>query len=109
MCIRFDIYKWQFQEVTPSFQAHKNMPKVKVNMEYKIAESRGKLGKHFKNFSFDLTLPFYVFVTVPVITFSDYFNTEGSLLVHCKRRKTLSPENRRHQLGRFSDRAITGW
>ena len=30
------------------------MLKIKVNTEYKIAEGRGKLGKHFKIFFFDL-------------------------------------------------------
>ena len=54
LCIKFYIYRCKFQEVTPCFQGYKNMLKIKVNTEYKIAEGRGKLGKHFKKFSFDL-------------------------------------------------------
>ena len=40
--------------MNPSFQAYKNFVKVKFNIEYKIAENKGKLSKHFKKFSFDL-------------------------------------------------------
>ena len=36
----------KFQEVNPSFQAYKNLVKIKDNPEYKIAKSRGKLSEH---------------------------------------------------------------
>ena len=56
LCFKFYIHRCKFQKVNPSFQAYKNLVKVKVNTEYKIAENRGKISKHFKKFSFDLNL-----------------------------------------------------
>ena len=56
LCLKFYIHRCKFQKVNPSFQAYKNLVKVKVNTEYKIAENRGKISKHFKKFSFDLNL-----------------------------------------------------
>ena len=40
--------------MNPSFQAYKNFVEVKFNIEYKIAENKGILSKHFKKFSFDV-------------------------------------------------------
>ena len=37
---------------------------------------------------------FYFFVTIPGTALSDYFNIEGSLLVHREKTKTLPSENR---------------
>ena len=54
LCLKFFIHRCKFQNVNPSFQAYKNFVKVKFNIEYKIAENKGKLSKHFKKFSFDL-------------------------------------------------------
>jgi hypothetical protein len=54
LCLKFYIHRCKFQNICPCFQAYKNLVKVKFNTEYKIAENRGKLGKHFKKFSFDL-------------------------------------------------------
>ena len=54
LCLKYYIHRCKFQDVNPSFQAYKNMVKVKFGTEYKIAESKGKLGNHFKKFSFDL-------------------------------------------------------
>ena len=49
LCLKFYmIHQCKFQKVNPSFQAYKNLVKVKVNTEYKIAENRGKISKHFK-------------------------------------------------------------
>ena len=55
--MKFYIYRCKFQKVTPNFQAYKNLVKIKFNTEYKIAENKGKLSKHFKKFSFDPSLP----------------------------------------------------
>ena len=52
--LKFYIHRCQFQKNSPSFQAYKNLIKIKTKSEYKIAESKGKLSKHFKKFSFDL-------------------------------------------------------
>ena len=54
LCLKFYIYRSKFQEDNLSFPAFKNLIKMKVKTEYKVAESKGKLGKHFKKFSFDL-------------------------------------------------------
>ena len=51
---KFYIHRCKFQDTPPSFQAYKNLIKIKINSEYKIAESNGKLSKHLKKFSFDL-------------------------------------------------------
>ena len=51
---KFYIHRCKFQNKPPSFQAYKNLIKIKINSEYKIAESKGKLSKHLKKFSFDL-------------------------------------------------------
>ena len=56
LCLKFYIHRCKFQQVNPSFQAYKKLVKIKINTEYKIAENRGKLSKHFKKFSFDLNL-----------------------------------------------------
>lgn len=56
LCLKFYIYRCKFQKINPNFQAYKNLVKVKLNTEYKIAESRDKLSKHFKKFSFDFGL-----------------------------------------------------
>ena len=55
LCLKFYIYRSKFQEVNLSFPAFKNLVKMKVKTEYKVAESKGKLSKHFKKFSFDLS------------------------------------------------------
>ena len=52
--LKFYIHRCKFQNNSPSFQAYKNLIKIKITSEYKIAECKGKLSKHFKNFSFDL-------------------------------------------------------
>ena len=57
LCMKFYIYRCKFQKVTPNFQAYRNLVKIKFNTEYKIAENKGKLSKHFKKFSFDPSLP----------------------------------------------------
>ena len=54
LCFKFYIHRCKFHNVNPSFQAYKNFVKTKFNTEYKIAENKGKLSKHFKKFSFDL-------------------------------------------------------
>ena len=51
---KFYIHRCKFQNNSPSFQAYKNLIKIKINSEYKIAESKGKLSKHLKKFSFHL-------------------------------------------------------
>ena len=52
--LKFYIHRCKFQNTSPSFVAYKNLIKIKINSEYKIAESKGKLSKHLKKFSFDL-------------------------------------------------------
>ena len=54
LCLKFYIYRSKFQEDNLSFPAFKNLIKMKGKTEYKVAESKGKLGKHFKKFSFDI-------------------------------------------------------
>ena len=47
LCLKFYIYRCKFQDVNPSFQAYKNMVKIKFGAEYEIAESKGKLLRNF--------------------------------------------------------------
>lgn len=54
LCLKFYIHMCKFQNSSPSFQAYKKFIKIKINTEYKIADSKGKLSKHLKKFSFDL-------------------------------------------------------
>ena len=54
LCLKFYIHRCKFQNVCPSFQAYKNLVKIKINTEYRIAEKKGKLSKHFKKFTFEL-------------------------------------------------------
>ena len=56
LCLKFFIHRCKFQNVNPSFQAYKNFVKVKFNIEYKIAENKGKLSKHLKSFHLTLIL-----------------------------------------------------
>ena len=52
--LKFYIHRCKFQNNSPSFQTYKNLIKIKITSEYKIAECKGKLSKHLKKFSFDL-------------------------------------------------------
>ena len=52
--LKFYIHRCKFQNNFTSFQAYKNLIKIKIKSEYKIAESKGKLSKHLQQFSFDL-------------------------------------------------------
>ena len=52
--LKFHIHRCKFQNNSPSFQAYKNLIKITITSEYKIAECKGKLSKHFKKISFDL-------------------------------------------------------
>ena len=54
LCMKFYIHRCKFQKTCPSFQAFMNFVRMKLNLEYKIAEGKGKLGKHLKKFTFDL-------------------------------------------------------
>ena len=54
LCLKFYIHKCKFQELNPNFVAFLKLLKIKRNVEYKIAESKGKLGKHKKKWSLDL-------------------------------------------------------
>ncbi len=54
LCLKFYIHKCKFQELNPNLVAFLNLVKIKRNIEYKIAESRGKLGKHLKKWTLDL-------------------------------------------------------
>ena len=54
LCLKFYIHKCKFQELNPNFVAFLKLVKIKRNIEYKIAESKGKLGKHLKKWSLDL-------------------------------------------------------
>ena len=49
LCLKFYIHRCKFQKVNPSFQAYKNLVKVKVNTEYKIAETGVKSPNISKN------------------------------------------------------------
>ena len=55
LCLKFHIHRCKFQKIAPNFQAYKNFVKIKFDTEYKIAETKGKLSKHFKKFSFDFS------------------------------------------------------
>lgn len=61
LCLKFYIYRCRFQQIIPKFQAYLNLIKIKFKTEYKIAEKNGKLGKHFKKFSFDLCDEYFFF------------------------------------------------
>ena len=43
-----------FKMFVQVFQAYKNLVKIKINTEYRIAEKKSKLSKHFKKFTFEL-------------------------------------------------------
>ena len=49
-CLNFISIECKFQNNSQSFQSYRNLIEIKINSEYKIAESKGKLSKHFKNF-----------------------------------------------------------
>lgn len=55
LCFKFYIHRCKFQQISPNFQAFMSFVRLKFNTEYKIAEGKGKLGNHFKKFSFDLS------------------------------------------------------
>ena len=55
LCLKFDIHRCKFHKIALNLQTYKNFVKIKFDTEYKIAETKGKLSKHFKKFSFDLS------------------------------------------------------
>ena len=52
--LKFYVHRCKFLNNSPFFQAYKNLFKIKINSEYKIADSKGKLRKHLQKNSFDL-------------------------------------------------------
>ena len=66
-CFKFYIYRCNFQQTSPDFQAFMNLVQLKFNTEYQVAEGKGKLGNHFKKFSFimiDKLIHFSLFLLV---------------------------------------------
>ena len=53
LCLKSYIHRCKFQNVCPCFQVYKNLVKIKLNTEYRIAENKGQLSKHFKKFTFE--------------------------------------------------------
>ena len=54
LCLKFYIIRCKFQQTTPDFQSFVSFVKMKQQIEYKIAEKRGKLTSHFRKW----TIPF---------------------------------------------------
>ena len=54
LCLKFYLHRCKFQQTNPNFVAFLNLVKIKRNIEYKIAESKGKLRQHFKKWTLNL-------------------------------------------------------
>ena len=57
LCLKFYLHRCKFQQTNPNFVAFLKFVKNKRNIEYKTAESKGKLRQHFKKWALDLEAP----------------------------------------------------
>ena len=51
LCFKFYDIRCKFQQVNPDFKAFVSFVRIKENVEYKIAQKRGKLPVHFKKWT----------------------------------------------------------
>ena len=64
--LKFHLHRCKFQQTRPNFVAFLKSVKIKRNIEYKIAESKGKLRQHLRNGPLILKRPnIYIFVYLP--------------------------------------------